>query len=256
MTITGDESPRRGKKKGFNLRDLAIYSAKLAVKDINRVPIKSMFGGKYIKEDEMRPKPPAKKKPPKKKPYKPPPRPKNLRERSPPVPLPEKKKKKSKSPAKSPRKKSPEKQQPEPESEEVQELPRNRGPDEPVISIRPPEDHDFKETPIYRQFALQHTEYESLEDTEMVYDMLSNIHEDWHLGITWDDEPKKGKKKKKKKPTRQQVRDFISDNRELVKGKIEQALSEMLKEAEITYIINVLKKKDENVGNAILKLPV
>jgi len=41
--------------------------------------------------------------------------------------------------------------------------------------IKPPVNHDFKETPIFKQFVLKQSEGESLQDTELVKDMIKEI---------------------------------------------------------------------------------
>ena len=63
----------------------------------------------------------------------------------------------------------------------------------------------------------------------------------------------KGKKEMDEAATRN--RDFDGDREELVKEAVERALEKMLKETEISYVIDILKRKDDHIANDILQLP-
>lgn len=116
------------------------------------------------------------------------------------------------------------------------------------MSLRPPEDHDFKQTPIFKQFVLKQTEEESLKDSQLVKSMLEAVIEEKE-----STEKNTGKKKKKRKT----IKDFDADEQEALMNKaLQRALSKMLREAEINYILNLLKKKDVDVGNDIFKITV
>ena len=68
------------------------------------------------------------------------------------------------------------------------------------------------------------------------------------------EEKDKASKKKKKRRT---IKDFDADEQEaLMYEALQRAFSKMLQEAEINYILNVLKKKDPETGNDILKITV
>ena len=137
-------------------------------------------------------------------------------------------------------------------------------------AIKPPENHDWMETPIYKQFVLKMSEEESLKDTEMVQDMIKFIIEERrqqekkeNLQNPPSPSPtKKSAKKKGKKHHKEDDedeahkgsgRDFDGDNKALLKEAVDRALENMLQENEISYVIDILKdKKDENAGNDIL----
>ena len=137
-------------------------------------------------------------------------------------------------------------------------------------AIKPPENHDWMETPIYKQFVLKMSEEESLKDTEMVQDMIKFIIEERrqqekkeNLQNPPSPSPtKKSAKKKGKKHHKEDDedeahkgsgRDFDGDNKALLKEAVDRALENMLQENEISYVIHILQdKKDENAGNDIL----
>ena len=115
------------------------------------------------------------------------------------------------------------------------------------MAIKPPDNHDWKTAPIYREWMLCEPEEEALKDTELVQDALAAIQEE---------KKPSPKKKKKKSQIRRSSSSRISLNAEtaeMFKDAVERAHENMLTEAEITYVIKILKTKEENKGNDLLK---
>lgn len=88
---------------------------------------------------------------------------------------------------------------------------------------------------------LKQSEHESLENTELVRNMLETIEEERLRKRQKDSPSRKHDFSMRRLSGSSSQRDFDADRRELLQEAIDRAFASMLKEAEVTYLVNVLK---------------